>query len=197
MRVFFFGAGYCARRLIAREPWIEASGTARSAERVAALRAEGVDAYAFDGQHVDAGLDRALKQGGGDRRLDPAAGWVRRDARALRRRHRRRAGPAADRLLFDHRRLWRPRRRLGRRDERDADPDGPRARAAQGRGALDGGGPARGASKPTSCVSPESTGPAATRSSICARARRAGSSSRGRCSTGPMSTTSPNSRVSC
>ena len=30
MRVFFFGAGYCARRLIAREPWIEASGTARS-----------------------------------------------------------------------------------------------------------------------------------------------------------------------
>ena len=36
MRVFFFGAGYCARRLIAREPWIEASGTARSAEGVAA-----------------------------------------------------------------------------------------------------------------------------------------------------------------
>ena len=62
MRVFFFGAGYCARRLIAREPWIEASGTARSAERVAALRAEGVEAYAFDGQHADAGLDRALSK---------------------------------------------------------------------------------------------------------------------------------------
>ncbi len=30
MRVFFFGLGYCARRLIQREPWIEASGTART-----------------------------------------------------------------------------------------------------------------------------------------------------------------------
>jgi nucleoside-diphosphate-sugar epimerase len=62
VRVFFFGVGYCARRLIARESWIEASGTARSPERVATLRAEGVDAYAFDGQHADAGLEQALKQ---------------------------------------------------------------------------------------------------------------------------------------
>ena len=62
MRVFFFGVGYCARRLIARESWIEASGTARSAEGVAALRAEGVDAYAFDGAHADPGLERALKK---------------------------------------------------------------------------------------------------------------------------------------
>ena len=62
MRVFFFGVGYCARRLIARESWIEASGTARSPERVAALQAEGVDAYAFDGAHADPGLERALKK---------------------------------------------------------------------------------------------------------------------------------------
>ena len=62
MRVFFFGVGYCARRLIAREPWIEASGTARSGERVAALRAAGIEAYAFDGAHVDPGLERALKK---------------------------------------------------------------------------------------------------------------------------------------
>lgn len=62
MRVFFFGAGYCARRLIAREPWIEASGTARSADGVAALRAKGVDAYAFDDNHVDPGLEPALKK---------------------------------------------------------------------------------------------------------------------------------------
>jgi nucleoside-diphosphate-sugar epimerase len=61
VRVFFFGVGYCARRVIAREPWIEASGTARSAEGVAALRAKGVDAYAFDDAHVDPGLERALK----------------------------------------------------------------------------------------------------------------------------------------
>ena len=62
MRVFFFGVGYCARRLIARKSWIEASGTARSPERVAALQAEGVDAYAFDGAHADPGLERALKK---------------------------------------------------------------------------------------------------------------------------------------
>jgi nucleoside-diphosphate-sugar epimerase len=62
VKVFFFGIGYCARRLIARQSWIEASGTARSAERVAALRAEGVEAYAFDGAHVDPGLEWALKK---------------------------------------------------------------------------------------------------------------------------------------
>jgi nucleoside-diphosphate-sugar epimerase len=61
VKVFFFGLGYCAHRLIARESWIEASGTATSAERVAALRAQGVDAYAFDGVHVDPGLERALE----------------------------------------------------------------------------------------------------------------------------------------
>ncbi len=60
MRVFFFGVGYCARRLIAREPWIEASGTARAAVRVAALRADGVEAYAFDGAHADPGLEAAV-----------------------------------------------------------------------------------------------------------------------------------------
>jgi len=62
VRVFFFGVGYCARRFTAREPWIEASGTATSAERVAALRAAGVDACLFDGVHADPGLERALKK---------------------------------------------------------------------------------------------------------------------------------------
>jgi nucleoside-diphosphate-sugar epimerase len=60
MRAFFLGVGYCARRLIAREPWIEASGTARTAERAAALRGEGIEAYAFDGTRSDPGLERAL-----------------------------------------------------------------------------------------------------------------------------------------
>ena len=60
MRVFFFGVGYCAQRLIARESWLEASGTARTAARVAALRRQGVEAYAFDGAHADPGLERAL-----------------------------------------------------------------------------------------------------------------------------------------
>ena len=62
MKVFFFGLGYCARRLIQREPWIEASGTARTAEAVAALRREGVEAYRFDGVDAEPGLEQALKQ---------------------------------------------------------------------------------------------------------------------------------------
>ena len=62
MRVFFFGAGYCARRLIEREPWVEASGTARTADAVAALRREGVEAYQFDGAEADPGLEQALSK---------------------------------------------------------------------------------------------------------------------------------------
>ena len=60
MRVFFFGLGYCARRLIQREPWIEASGTARSAETVAVFRREEIEAYQFDGADADPGLEQAL-----------------------------------------------------------------------------------------------------------------------------------------
>jgi nucleoside-diphosphate-sugar epimerase len=60
VRVFFFGLGYCARRLIHREPWIEASGTARTGAAVSALRREGVEAYQFDGAEADPGLEEAL-----------------------------------------------------------------------------------------------------------------------------------------
>ena len=60
MKVFFFGLGYCARRLIQREPWIEPSGTARSAESVAVLRREGIEAYRFDGAEAEPGLEQAL-----------------------------------------------------------------------------------------------------------------------------------------
>ena len=62
VKVFFFGLGYCARRLVQREPWIEASGTARTAEAAAALRREGVEAYRFDGVDAEPGLEQALKQ---------------------------------------------------------------------------------------------------------------------------------------
>ena len=62
MKVFFFGLGYCARRLIQREPWIEASGTARTAEAVAALRREGVEAWRFDGAEAESGLEQALSR---------------------------------------------------------------------------------------------------------------------------------------
>jgi nucleoside-diphosphate-sugar epimerase len=60
VRVFFFGVGYCAQRLIKRERWIEASGTARTVESVAALRGDGVEAYQFDGADTDPGLEQAL-----------------------------------------------------------------------------------------------------------------------------------------
>jgi nucleoside-diphosphate-sugar epimerase len=62
LKVFFFGLGYCARRLIQREPWIEASGTARTAESVATLRREGVEAYAFDGAEAEPGIAEALSK---------------------------------------------------------------------------------------------------------------------------------------
>jgi nucleoside-diphosphate-sugar epimerase len=60
VRVFFFGLGYCAQRLIAREPWIEPSGTARTTEAVNALRREGVEAYGFDDAEAEPGLEEAL-----------------------------------------------------------------------------------------------------------------------------------------
>jgi nucleoside-diphosphate-sugar epimerase len=62
VRIFFFGLGYCARRLIQREPWIEASGTARTAEAVSALRREGMEAYQFDGAEAELGLEQALEK---------------------------------------------------------------------------------------------------------------------------------------
>ena len=60
LNVFFFGLGYCAEALIRRTPSIEASGTARSDARVAALRAAGVDAHVFDGTGADPGLEETL-----------------------------------------------------------------------------------------------------------------------------------------
>src|ERR1700685_4520759 len=60
LKVFFFGLGYCAHRLVQRETWIEASGTARSSETVAALRREGIEACQFDGTDADPGLEQAL-----------------------------------------------------------------------------------------------------------------------------------------
>jgi nucleoside-diphosphate-sugar epimerase len=62
VKVFFFGLGYCAEALIRRTPSIEASGTARSDERVAALRAIGVDARVFDGLRADPGINPALER---------------------------------------------------------------------------------------------------------------------------------------
>ena len=59
MRLFAFGLGYSARRIV-RLPAIEASGTVRSAEAAEALRGEGIQAFVFDG--VQPGLAAALAQ---------------------------------------------------------------------------------------------------------------------------------------
>ena len=59
MRLFAFGLGYSARRIV-RLPGIEASGTVRSAGSAQALRAEGVEAFVFDGVHGDAGRAAVL-----------------------------------------------------------------------------------------------------------------------------------------
>ena len=193
--MFFFGLGYCARRAhsaraLDRGERNGADGGSR--RRLCVARAS--RPIASTGPRRTPALEPALEKAEAIVVSIPPRDGAGRGARAIRLRDRRRARDApAHRLLFDHRRLWRPWRRLGRRDERDADAHGARARAARGRGALDGGGQGARASTRTSCVSPASTGPAATRSSICARARRGASSSRARCSTAPMSTTSPRS----
>jgi len=62
LRVFFFGLGYCAEALISRMPSIEASGTARTEQRVAALRTAGVDAHVFDGERIGHGLQESLRR---------------------------------------------------------------------------------------------------------------------------------------
>jgi nucleoside-diphosphate-sugar epimerase len=60
VRLFCFGLGYSARRLIARAGVFEASGATREVEAAAALRREGVAAFAFDPLHPDPALLRAL-----------------------------------------------------------------------------------------------------------------------------------------
>ena len=60
--VFCFGFGYSAAHLAARMApygW-KFSGTVRSAEKVAALTAQGVDGYAFDGLTYSADIEDAL-----------------------------------------------------------------------------------------------------------------------------------------
>jgi nucleoside-diphosphate-sugar epimerase len=65
LKIFFFGLGYCARGLIQRESWIEASGTARTAEAVTALRRKGVEAYRFDSVEAESGLLETLAKAEG------------------------------------------------------------------------------------------------------------------------------------
>ena len=60
MRLFCFGLGYSARRIIARGESLEASGTTRGDEAATALRRDGVAAFAFDGERGEEALLHAL-----------------------------------------------------------------------------------------------------------------------------------------
>ena len=60
MRLFCFGLGYSARRIIASAKGVEASGTTREAEAAAAWRRDQVAAFAFDGTRFDEALLGAL-----------------------------------------------------------------------------------------------------------------------------------------
>jgi nucleoside-diphosphate-sugar epimerase len=61
VRLFAFGLGYSARRIV-RLPAIEASGTVRSAEAAEALGGEGIEAFVFDGVKGDSALAGAIAQ---------------------------------------------------------------------------------------------------------------------------------------
>ncbi|NKF34469.1 NAD(P)-dependent oxidoreductase, partial [Pseudomonas sp. BGM005] len=62
MHVMIFGCGYSgtaiAKAFAGQD--VQVSGTTRSAEKVEALRANGIEAFLFDGETMGEGLGRAL-----------------------------------------------------------------------------------------------------------------------------------------
>ena len=61
-RLFCFGLGYSARRVIARAGDVEASGATLTAEAASAWRREGVAAFAFEDAHDQEALVAALSR---------------------------------------------------------------------------------------------------------------------------------------
>ena len=107
--------------------------------------------------------------------------------RPFRRRDRAGAAARAHHLSLDDRRLRRPCRPLGRRDDRAAPGQRAQPRKARRRSRPGRPSPPAPARACTSCGSPASTAPARMPSSPCATARPGGSSSRARCSIASMS----------
>ena len=172
LKIFFFGLGSCAEALVRRSPGLEPAAPPAVRRRVDALRAAGVEAYAFDGTKASPGLEAAHQARRGGRRLRSARRA--RTARRSRRGDRRRAKARAHGLFLDRRRLRRAGWQLGGRDARDARP----ARRGASPGIADEArwteaARGEGASRPTSCACRESTAPAATRSNGLRRRRRA------------------------
>src|ERR1700690_1912309 len=61
MRLFAFGLGYAARRILARLPGVEASGATRDPETAGAWRRDGVAAWAVDDRSARPALEAALR----------------------------------------------------------------------------------------------------------------------------------------
>ncbi|MBV8663300.1 MAG: SDR family oxidoreductase, partial [Hyphomicrobiales bacterium] len=62
VKVFCFGLGYSARRFLARVGVLEASGATREVASAAALRREGIEAFAFEPKAPDPAMLRLLAQ---------------------------------------------------------------------------------------------------------------------------------------
>ena len=194
MRLFAFGLGYAARRILARLPGVEASGATREAAAAAAWRSEGVAAFGLDDAAAPEILAADLRSAEallisappGDEG-DPALVGYRSAFAAA-------SNLKRMRLSLQRQSLWRLRRRPGSMRR----PSARRIRAAADGGWRPSGAGAsshrRRASRSTFCGSPAFTDLAAARSKSSAPAKRGGSSSRGRSSTASMSTISPRSR---
>jgi len=61
MKLFAFGLGYAARRVLARLPGVEASGATRDPETARAWRRDGVAAWAVDDRSAQPALEAALR----------------------------------------------------------------------------------------------------------------------------------------
>ena len=61
MKIFAFGLGYAARRILARLPGVEASGATRDPETARAWRRDGVAAWAVDDPSARPALEAALR----------------------------------------------------------------------------------------------------------------------------------------
>ena len=126
MRLLVFGLGYVGSAVA----------------RAAAAAGFAVTGTRLHGREATATLRRRLRRC--DRVLARATHLLGRAARCLGRsgpvaswqRHRGGAPPALDRLSVHHRRLWRPRRRLGRRGHRARADVGSQPTAARGGGRL-------------------------------------------------------------
>ena len=190
MRLFAFGLGYCARAAIARRPGRrgERDGALGGGRRGAAAR--GDRGLRLRRRALRSRAARGARARGHSAGLGGAGACGRSGARPFRPGDRGGAGVEAHPLSLDHRRLRRLGRGVDRRDKRDARRPR-RAGAGGSRPRRPGKTSGRRAAFPSiSCASPAFTGRGAMRWSSCGRATRGGSSSRARCSTASMSTTS-------